>query len=256
LKKLALAGAALGLGAGILVATHKSHAADHLDAPTTAMAANQMADIGDVYAWMTSDAKKVILAMTVSPGDQGTNTFGPSTQYVWHVSAHAGTLNSAAFGAPGSEERVVCTFTDNTHAECWVVKGTTVLDYVKGDPSTAMTSADGKMKVFAGRRSDPFFFNLAGFKKTIAAVEGAGAITPNAAGCPAVPTATAAALRTFLSTPVVTGAAMPCPNNQADCFLNFNVMAIVAEIDKSLLTQGDTPDHHLVSVWGSTHAKP
>lgn len=256
MKKLALVGATLGLGAGVLVATHKSQAADHLDAPTVAMAANQMADIGDVYAWMTSDGAKVDLAMTVSPGDMGVNTFGPSTQYVWHVSAHAGAQNSAAFGAPGSEERVICTFTDNTHAECWVVKGTTVLDYVKGDPSTAMTSADGKMKVFAGRRSDPFFFNLAGFKKAVAAVEGAGAIPANAAHCPLVPPATAAALRVLLTTPVAVGAPAPCPDNQADCFANFNVMAIVAEIDKSLLTQGDAPEHHLVSVWGSTHAKP
>ncbi|MEO8552403.1 MAG: DUF4331 family protein [Kofleriaceae bacterium] len=215
-----------------------------------------MADIGDVYAWMTSDGNNVNLAMTVSPGDQGVNTFGPSVQYAWHVSSHVGTQTATAFGAPGSEERVVCTFTDNTHGECWVVKGTTVLDYVKGDPSTSMTSASGKMKVFAGRRSDPFFFNLAGFKKTIAAVEGAGVIPPNAAGCPAVPTATATVLRTFLTTPVVTGAAAPCPNNQADCFLNFNVMAIVAQVDKTLLAQGDATDHHLLSVWGSTHAKP
>lgn len=253
MKKLALAGAALGLGAGILVATHKSHAADHLDAPTVAMAANQMADIGDVYTWMTSDGKNINLAMTVSPGDQGVNTFGPSVQYVWHVSSHPGAQNSAAFFAPGSEERVICTFTDNTHAECWVVKGTTVLDYVKGDPSTAMTSADGKMKVFAGRRSDPFFFNLAGFKKAVATVEGAGAIPANAAHCPLVPPATASALRTILSTPVATGATAPCANNQADCFLNFNVMAVVAQVDKSLLAQGTD---HLLSVWGSTHAKP
>lgn len=257
MKKLALIGAALGLGAGAFIfTTQKSHAADHLDGPAVQMAANQMADILDVYAWNTSDASKVILGMTVSPADQGTNTFGPSVQYVWHVSAHAGDPTSVAFGAPGSEEKVLCTFTDNTHAECWITKGTTVLEYVKGDPSTAMTSADGKMKVFAGRRSDPFFFNLAGFKKAIAAVEGAGALPANAASCPTVPTAVATVLRTDLTTTVIAGAAAPCANNQADCFATFNVMAIVAEIDKSLLVQGDPTDHHLVSVWASTHAKP
>lgn len=259
MKKLALIGAALGLGAGALVfATHKSHAADHLDGPAVQMAANQMADLLDVYAWMTSDGNNVNLAMTVSPADQGTNTFGPSVQYVWHVSAHAGAQNSEAFSAPGSEEKVICTFTDNTHGECWVTKGATVLDYVKGDPSSTsgMTSADGKVKVFAGRRSDPFFFNLAGFKKAVMAVEGAGAIPANAAGCPAVPTAIATVLRADLSSPVTTGAAAPCANNQIDCFATFNVMAIVAQVDRAMLSQGDAPEHRLVSVWASTHAKP
>ena len=250
MKKLVLLGAAAGLATGILFVTHTSHAADHLDGP--AVMTNPMGDIGDVYAWTNgsgSDAPtNVNLAMTVSPADMGSNSFGPSIQYVFHASSHAGASNPVAFGAPGTESKVICTFASDTSAQCWAVQGTTVKDYVKGNPSTAMTSADGKMKVFAGRRSDPFFFNLAGFKTAQTLVENA-TLTADAAGCPAVPAATAGALRTTLSTASVT-AVPPCAANQIDCFATFNVMAIVVQIDKSLLLQGSD---HLLSVWGSTH---
>jgi hypothetical protein len=211
-----------------------------------------MGDIGDVYAWTNGSGSgapaNVNLAMTVSPADMGSNSFGPSIQYVFHASSHAGTTNAVAFTAPGTESQVICTFTSNTAGKCWVVQGTTVKDYVSGNPSTAMTSADGKMKVFAGRRSDPFFFNLAGFKTVQMEVENAG-LGSDAGGCPAVPPATAALLRTQLST-VSVPAVAPCPANQIDCFANFDVMAIVVQVDRSLLLQNTD---HLLSVWGSTH---
>ena len=253
MKKLVLLGATVGAAAGALVLSQKSHAADHLDAPTVKMAANQMADIGDVYAWMNSDASKLNLAMTVSPADMGTNTFGPATQYVFHTTSHPGATNSTAFFTPGTESKVICTFASNTSAECWAVTGTTVNDYVKGDPSTAMTSADGKMKVFAGRRSDPFFFNLSGFLTAQATVEGAGGALPHdAAGCPTLDAATASVLRGQLTATPATMVG-PCPAGNKDCFATFNVMAIVVQMDKSLALQGTDK---LLSVWGSTHAKP
>ena len=101
MKKLALFGTVLALGAGILVATHKSHAADHLDAPAIKVVANAMADINDVYTWNTADGTAVNLAMTVSPGDDGTRHFGPSVQYVFHISSHPGADNAAAFNTAG-----------------------------------------------------------------------------------------------------------------------------------------------------------
>jgi hypothetical protein len=256
LKKLALLGTVLAAGVGAFVVTNKSHAADHLDAPTIKMTANAMADINDVYTWNTSDGKSVNLVMTVSPGDDGTRHFGPSVQYVFHVSSHPGATNAAAIGTPGTESKVICTFTSDTAGKCWVVLGTTVKDYVSGDFSATagLASTDGKVKVFAGRRADPFFFNLAGFKAAVAGVEGTPGLIPNAAGCPAnVPEATANFLRTTLSTVVTTGAAAPCANNQIDCFQTFNVMSIVVQVDKTLLLQGSDT---LLSVWGSSHAAP
>ena len=255
LKKLALFGTALALGAGVLVVTQKSHAADHLDATTIKMVANAMADINDVYTWNTADGTSVNLVMTVSPGDDGTRHFGPSVQYVFHATSHPGADNMHAFPTPGTESKVICTFTSDTAGACWVVLGSTVKDYVKGDFSSTsgLSSADGKIKVFAGHRGDPFFFNLSGFHAAQHAVELAGALPTNVAGCPTLPEANAHGLRALLGGVQATDPDGLCAPNQADCFLNFNVMAIVVQVDKTLLLQNTDK---LLSVWGSTHATP
>jgi Domain of unknown function (DUF4331) len=254
LKKLVLLGASVGLAAGVLFLAKSSHAADHLDSP--AAAGNPMADIGDVYAWMGSDATTVNLAMTVSPKDDGSRNFDNSIQYAFHVTSHPGATASAAFGAPGTETNVICTFASNNSIQCWVALGTTVVDYVTGDPSVSgigVTSADGKLKVFAGTRSDPFYFNLGGFKETVAAVEaaaGSGQITSfDAAGCPALTADQVMALDTAITSPPAV-AISPCASGAIDCFATFNVKAIVVQVDKSLLLNGT--DSYL-SVWGSTH---
>jgi hypothetical protein len=261
LKKLAFLAATIGLGAAALLVARQSQAADHLDAPAVRLSANVMADIGDVYAWMTADGKSVNLAMTVSPNDDGTHPFGSSFQYVFHVNSYVGALNSDAYGTDGAETRVICTFANASQGQCWVAAGNTAKDYVTGDPSSnnGVTSRSGKVKLFAGRRSDPFFFNLAGFIQARTTVEGAcgvaacpGALVTDAAGCPTITSTTAGVLRTQLST-VSTTAQGPCPANQIDCFLNFNVMAIVLQVDKNLLNAGP---NHLLSVWGSTHMTP
>lgn len=253
MKKLALFGATtVALGAAAWISGEPiGRAADHLDAPATSMASNRMADITDVYAWMSSDGSKVNLVMDVSPAEDGTHAFGPSVQYVFHVTS------TAAYGTSGTEQDVICTFASNTSVQCWIAKGSpaTTVDYVTGDPSATagIANASGKMKVFAGKRSDPFFFNLAGFKTVVGLVEAAGQPQTNAAGCPLLPAATAAALRQTLQ--ATQGSAVgPCPENQADCFANFNVMSIVLQIDKTELNlmTGQTLNT-ILSVWGSTH---
>jgi len=203
----------------------------------------------------------------VSPGDDGSRHFSPAVQYVFHVSEYAGATNGDAYGTPGTEHKVICTFASDTSAQCWVATGSTLLDYVKGDPSATagISATDGKVKLFAGHRSDPFFFNLAGFKTAVHDVELAcnnslttpgtcpGVLTAisNAAGCPLLPAANVAPVRAALSTMQGSSAVIaPCAGNQLDCFANFNVMAIVLQVDKSLLVANG---HHLLSVWGSTH---
>ena len=262
MKKLAFVAGATAIATGALLVGHRSDAADHLDAPATQ--ANHMADINDVYAWMTSDKAKINAVMTVSPADDSTRHFGPSVQYVFHMTEYAGDTNDVAFQNAaqhmGTEHKIICTFADDTHAKCWFTTGSHVDDYIEGDPSSTagITSADGKIKLFAGQRSDPFFFNLAGFKKAVGAVEGllaSGMVTPDASGCPTLGAAVrpnaadTAGLRTVLSTASATAVA-PCAANQIDCFANFNTKAIVIQFDKSLVLKSA---NHLVSVWGSTH---
>jgi hypothetical protein len=269
LKKLVYLGGAAGAACALLVSL--GHAADHLDGTNAAM--TPMADIADLYAWNTSDAMKVNLAMTVSPADQvvpGGRHFGPGVVYAFHVNSRP------SFTGTPAETKVICKFASDTDGQCWVVNPAgTVVDYVKGDFSATagVTSESGKVKVFAGRRSDPFFFNFGGTKKAIHITENlcagedgtgttegecpppAAANATDAAGCfkeAAVGSARADFLRTVIktkpSTTVIPGTT--CGSADADCFLQFNVMAIVVQIDKTELNQGS---NHLVSVWASTH---
>ncbi|HEY1549186.1 MAG TPA: DUF4331 family protein [Kofleriaceae bacterium] len=216
-----------------------------------------MADIGDVYAWMTADKSTVNLVMTVSPADDSTRHFDNSLQYAFHVTSHPGANAAAAFGKPGTETNVICTFANDTSIQCWVALGTQVVDYVTGDPSVSgvgATSTDGKLKVFAGTRSDPFYFNLGGFKEAVATTEAAGSAgmigSADAAGCPPLTTGQVMLLDGMLTT-APTVAEAPCGSGVIDCFSNLNVKAIVLQVDKSLLLNGSDVT---LSVWGSTHA--
>jgi hypothetical protein len=260
LKKLSLiAGGVAGIAVATLLATN-SQAADHGDSAT--LLATPMSDINDVYTWMTADGLKLNLVMTVSPVDTTARTFGPAVQYVFHVKSRPGTTGAMVVAqAAGTETKVTCTFGSNTSAQCWVTDsmGTTVKDYVTGDPSSAagMTSISGKLKVHAAQHSDPFFFNLQGFRNAISALQGAaGGITFTTAGCPNnLPDATVQTLVATLQNQATNGttALPPCSATVKDCFAGFNVKGIVVQVDKTLVLNGtDT----FLSVWGSTHAAP
>ena len=251
MKKLAFIGGAAGLGFIALLSSPLTDAADHLD--NVGLAANPMADLNDVYAWNTTDATSVNLAMTVSPRDDGTRTFGPNVLYAFHVTSRPG------FGMAGVESKVICKFANNTNGECWVVDpANKVIDYVKGDFSgaTGRVSASDKLRVFAGQRSDPFFFNFGGFVRAVGAAEttcgGAcpGTVPVDAAGCLQTDAATAGGLRTLIGTAPPADIAI-CKMGEIDCFATKNVMAIVIQVDKSELLSGMDK---VVSVWASTHA--
>lgn len=250
MKKLAFLVGVVGLGTAALLAT-QGHAADHLD--STTLATNPMGDINDVYAWMTGN--NLNLAMTVSPFDDGTRSFGPTVLYVFHVRSKAG-LGVGMPPASGTETKVICKFASNTSGECWVTDASGTKDYVSGDPSVAdgITSSSGHLRVFAGRRSDPFFFNFQGFTAAVNAVDSAKAtFTFDAAGCPNnVADATAMTLRNALKTPMPPAGACTATGNatSGDCFAAANVMAIVVQIDRSLVNTGTNTT---VAVWGSTH---
>lgn len=272
MKKLALLGGAAGLGLLALLGTPLTLASDHADGPDAAM--KPMADIGDLFTWMTGDqAEYVNLALTVSPFDNGTRSFGPGVKYVFHLGRYA------SFPAPSqatpvpqatAESKVICTFESNTQGQCWVINPAgEIVDYVSGDFSatSGKTSPSGLMKVFAGRRSDPFFFNLAAFKTVVSAIEtvcGGGttkAACPgvlataglNAAGCPtAFSNPEVAALGGLLDDQITAPAEIvgPCSTTTKDCFASANVMAIVIQLDKTLIV---TADESLLGVWASTH---
>ncbi len=236
---LVLAG---GLGTSAFFVHRMAKSADHLDSPATR--ADATMDINDVYTWM--DGNNVAIAVTLFPVASAQTLFSTSAQYVIHTS-------SGAFGALTKDVDIICQFTGSAApqtATCWVgtAGGTVASDYVTGNASaaTGITSADSKFKVFAGPRSDPFFFNLDGFKATVGAVEAAAGsdagLTFNDAGCPQLNAATSNALAGILShNPVDGGAAN-------DFFAPLNGLAIVISIDKTLLTTGGGT----LAVWAAT----
>lgn len=223
-------------------------AADHLDSATT-LAPLPLADINDVYAWMTPDGLKVNLVMTISPGDNGQRHFGAGVLYTFHVTSKAG-LGVGQAG--GTETRIICQFASDLAAKCWIGDNP-VKDYVEGDPTNVegITSFSGKVRLFAGRRSDPFYFNLQGFRDAVTLVKGAGALNLDAAGCPTnVDATTAAAVRAKVQEAAQAAATAPCAIDNSDCFKHLKVIAIVMQVDKSLLlASGQTT----LGVWGSTN---
>ncbi len=252
MKKLVFLGGVAGLGLAALLATRSGHAADHLDSPT--LLSSALADINDVYAWM--DGTNLNLAMSISPADAVARTLGPDVQYVFHV--HSKPMLGVLVAGTGVETRVVCTFQSNTSGECWVVQGDKVLDYVSGDPSSepGIQSESGKVRLFAGRRSDPFSFNLQGFRAAIGALTARfgqmPAVQLDAAGCPT--NLQNAQVQSFAAN---LGAELagqpPCAATGRDCFAALDVRVIVVQLDKALVNAGQ---NHTVGVWASTHTAP
>jgi hypothetical protein len=239
-----------------------AYAADHADGPSATQSLMDLSgDITDVYAF--SDASHVNLILDVGANATTTSKFSNVVQYVFHVRGLTG-LNDAA---PYDSE-VICTFDTANKVSCWITSGTTTLDYVSGDASApgGIGSSDGKMKVFAGPRNDPFFFNIQGFRKVTGfvamnAASFAPVLTPG--GCPQLDASgspvASAAVRALLksqkdgATPGVDDFAK---NGTAAAPLGIatlsgNVLSLVVQADKSLFTHnGQKP---LVGVWASTH---
>ena len=215
----------------VLSAASWAMAADHLDAPGAI--ADPTADITDLYTW--TDQGNVVFALNVTPLAMADAKFSDKVQYVIH------TESAMAFGKSGEKLDIIVTFDAAQKASVWI--GDT--EYLTGDASktAGLASADGKFKVFAGMRDDPFFFNLEGFKETVTIVDGAAAsLVFDPAGCPKLDMATSAALVKQLKSAKGGGAAV-------DFFGGKNVLSIVLSIDKSLLTAGGP----IMAAWASTN---
>ena len=218
-------------------------AADHQDGP--AVKADPASDITDIFSWMSSDTNQVYLVMDVFPAATAASKFSNTTQYVFHTTAQAG------YGmAPTASNNVICTFDTTQKISCWAGSS-----YVTGDASSTagITSSDSKVKVFAGLRDDPFFFNLTGFKDAAAdAHANAGKLTFDTAGCPDLsqsPTGSSLTYQQILFADLThTGHGA---NPPVDFFKGLNVLSIVIAVDKTVL--GVSATSPILGVWGSTN---
>lgn len=223
------------LAVGALATPAAVFAADHLDSP--AAVSEPAADITDLYAWTNDNASKVNLVLNVTPF-AGTNAaFSDAVQYVIHVNSSGG------FGQPQTQTLIMCQFDAAGVIECWAGDD----EYLKGDTSTetGLVSESGKLRVFAGLRNDPFFFELTGFQEAVKIVVGAAdGLTFDAAGCPELDEQTATTLVNQLQSGAGGAAA-------SDTFAGANVLSLVVQVDKSLVTAGGP----VLGVWASTHTR-
>lgn len=133
-------------------------AADHLDAPKTT--ANQAADITDIYAWHTDDAKIVVVLNFAGLGEAGAQpVLDDKIVYGVHVDNDGDNQADfdtwVRFGKNGSGE--------------W---GVQVVDLPGGNTPVSGALGDGidaglGLRAWAGLADDPFFFDLEGFKDTL-----------------------------------------------------------------------------------------
>ncbi|HEY6151575.1 MAG TPA: DUF4331 family protein [Gaiellaceae bacterium] len=192
-----------------------ARAADHLDAPGLAPPGGSVqTDITDLYAFQSpANPAKSVLVLNVDTGTAGTNaTFArgiPGVGATRGVHYHLNVDNTGdavtdvdldvVFGAPHRD--------GSQHFELRR-NGRVVIPFGQGR-STAFGAPpeiirDGGVTAFAGRRDDPFFFDLAAFL----GLNG----------------------RSF------------CDGQQTDFFAGRNVSSIVFELPSSMLTRGSSPN--------------
>jgi hypothetical protein len=269
----------------VLLLLPTARAADHADGtPLSLDAPDAAADITDLLTWMSPDAKTVNLVMDVHPNAVPGTQFSDAVKYVFHLTSKASFLSTT-----GVTSNVICTFEASQKVSCWVVDANQkVLDYVNGNASgtAGITSPSGRLRVFAGRRDDPFFFNFAGFRNataTVAQILTTFNATPsntthiksmdmtNAVGCPTFAPGFANQLISLLqhdcagnalaNPPVTGGPAIDFfakkgerATDGSGCVnqgLSGDILALVVTVDKSLVASSTaTP---ILSVWASTN---
>jgi hypothetical protein len=175
---LAVAALTLALGgAPLLVA-----GADHLDAPALGGLSNANGDfaphsehgdrdINDVYVFQGSNASRTVLAMTTNPAiNLFGGSFGTNVRYVIKIDndgdARPDRAYSWRFGAPNGDGVQSYTVTRYTGLNARSLRSGVRIGSGSTGGSGIGTARNG-IKVFAGVRSDPFFFDLTGFVGTL-----------------------------------------------------------------------------------------
>lgn len=146
-------------------------ASDHLDTPS--VIADPRMDIGDLYAWTSSDGRRLNLVMTIVG-----HSFAKEANYVFHIDS------GKRYGRTSGTTAIVCKFASMDSADCRVGSA----DRITGDPGlpAGLAGRKGKSRLFAGLRDDPFFNNVKGSRDAFvyAAAELRKGVTLDAAGCP------------------------------------------------------------------------
>jgi hypothetical protein len=216
---------ALALAAALLAPA--APASDHLDSPQ--VIADPRVDIGDIYAWTSTDGRRLNLVMTIVG-----HVFDKDAEYAFHVDS------GPRFPDTTARTDIVCRFASMTQADCLIGRDETI----QGDPGrpSGLHSASGHSVLFAGLRDDPFFNNVKGSRAAfdLAAATLGQDVPRDAAGCPAyTPAQTAAILDRWRHT----------DGDPARNFLaGWTPASIVLSVDLALLNRGGP----VLAVWADT----
>ena len=234
-RSFALAGTALTLTAGWF-GIRAARGSDHADTPQIAAAPGT--DLTDVFVFPSpADSNKVVLAMCVSPliPTGGTRAFDPNVLYQFKIDNNGDHIEDlviqARFEGSGAGQKVMIAGpvaprqvgTTNEASDTYSVTGIFNNEF----------SPTVDMKVFAGVREDPFFFDLEQFFT----------ILPDRAtpiNGIAVPLADA-------NTPKAT--TWRSAGSAKDFLAGYNVLAIVVQLPKSALKGSEDGK---IAVWCTT----
>ena len=195
-KKWTLAALAIPvIGAGIAVMT-PGRAADHIDSPGAT--ADKAADVTDVYTFVSpTTASHLVMIMDVTPTASAASKFSDKVEYTFraHVITNTTTL------ATGPDMGFKCPYaaaTGMTGANATGLTKTAVFN------ATSTCDSSNDICLFAGLRSDPFFFDFGAFQAVLK-------------------TGDAAALNSGLS--------YPNCDSGSNFFDGFNVLSIILEVN-------------------------
>lgn len=211
-----------------LAASPAARASDHLDTP--AVIADPAADIGDLYAWMSADGRRLNLVMDIVG-----KRFSDRIAYVFHIDS------GRRLGKTSATTTVDCRFDSAGRIRC-----DTQNDSAAGNPvdPTGIESARRRFRVFAGVRDDPFANNVRGTRQAYEVAERAlkaGAVK-DAAGCPGFDAGIAGEMRDRWR---------HTDGGPATNFLaGWSTAALVVSIDVDAVDRGGP----LLAVWAGTYA--
>ena len=214
-------GIAIAIGALIIGVGGALYASDHIDSPTVK---GQSTDITDLYVFQGQDANNLVFVGNtqglLAPSATGAAAFDPNTLIEFKIDNNGDNVEDLVIQAIYKDGKiniygpVVPSMTGTiSKIEGNATASVAVTSYGASSPTIA--SSGSGIKVFAGPRDDPFFFDLDQYHAIIA------------------------------------GTATSFNNPGKDTFAGTNVMSIVVEVPKSLLkaTSGT------INVWLTTKKK-
>ena len=208
-----------GLAIAAVITGGVVYAADHIDSPAVT---NQTTDITDVYVFRGQDPNNLVFVANtqglLSPASTGAAMFNENTLIEFNIDNNNDNVEDLVIQGiySGGKMKVYGPVKPSETGARSKVEGAAAAEVAVTPYGAAPTiTTSGGMKVFAGPRDDPFFFDLNQFKKILA------------------------------------GTATGFNNPGADAFAGTNVLSLVVEVPKSMLNATGGK----INVWLETKKK-